>query len=209
MKTSLFLMRHAEVDETYHRVFGGSRIDMGLSARGHQQATALAEWLRRHAFDGVYASPMVRVQLTLEPFRPHYPGTPVPIEGLREVDFGAWTGCGWNDVQEKFGASAYDWLELMEHDQIPGAEPIEHFRTRVADSIRFIVDQHPGERVAVFAHGGVVRMALAHLLGMPMRKFEHFEVDYASATWVDIGEMKAGRPRTEVQLMNFTPWRDQ
>lgn len=208
MKTSLFLMRHAEVEEKYHRVFGGSRIDMGLSALGHRQADALAGWLRRHTFDGVYASPMLRVQLTMDPFRPQYPGTPVLIDGLREVDFGSWTGFGWNDVQEKFGASAHDWLDLMERDQIPGAEPMEAFRSRVADAIRFIVDQHPGQKVAVFAHGGVVRMALSHLLGLPMRKFEHFDVDYAGATWVDIGEVKAGRARTEVQLMNFVPWRD-
>ena len=25
---------------------------------------------------------------------------------------------------------------------------------------------------------------------------------------LDLGELKAGRPRTEVQLLNFTPWRD-
>jgi len=65
-----------------------------------------------------------------------------------------------------------------------------------------------GQRVAVYAHGGVIRMALSILLDLPLRKFEHFEIDYASATWLDIGEIKAGRPRTEIQLLNFTPWRD-
>jgi hypothetical protein len=51
-------------------------------------------------------------------------------------------------------------------------------------------------------------MALSELLGLPLSKFEHFEIDYASATWVDVGEVKAGRARNEIQLLNFTPWRD-
>ena len=34
------------------------------------------------------------------------------------------------------------------------------------------------------------------------------EVDYASVTWVEVGIPKAGRLRNEVQLLNFTPWRD-
>ncbi len=207
MKTSLFLLRHAEVEDKYHRVFGGS-IDMGLSARGHHQADALANWLKRHTFDAVYASPMQRVQLTLAPFRPNFSGTPVPVDNLREVHFGDWTGCGWDEVAERFGMSAFDWLQHMEADLIRGAEPINDFRRRVSDALQFIIDQHPGERVAVFAHGGVIRMALSHLLGLPMRKFEHFEIDYASATWLDVGEVKAGRARNEIQLLNFTPWRD-
>jgi broad specificity phosphatase PhoE len=208
MKTSLYFIRHAEVEETYHRVFGG-RIDMGLSQKGHDQAAALAGWLRNRRFDTVYASPMQRVQLTLAPFRQHHPGEPVLLEGLREVDFGAWTGFGWNEVEEKFGMSAFDWLEHMEHDRIHEAEPIEHFRQRVAQSVHYILEHSRGTTAAVFAHGGVIRMALSVLLGLPMRKFEHFEIDYASVSWLDIGELKAGRPRTEIQLLNFTPWRDR
>jgi broad specificity phosphatase PhoE len=46
-------------------------------------------------------------------------------------------------------------------------------------------------------------MALAHLLELPLPKLVHFEIDYASVTVVD------HRPqRAEVQLLNYTPWRD-
>lgn len=207
MKTRVHLIRHAEVEEKFHRVFGG-RIDMGLSARGHRQALALAGWLRHRKFDTVYASPMQRVQLTMAPFRQSHPGEPVTLDGLREIDFGSWTGLGWDDVQHRFGMSAYDWLEHMEHDRIHGAETIDAFRQRVAHSLHVALERSRGETIAVFAHGGVIRMALSVLLGLPMRKFEHFDIDYASVTAVDIGEIKGGHPRTEVQLLNFTPWRD-
>ena len=39
--TTLFLLRHGEVEDRYHRVFGG-RIDMELSPLGHDQAAKLA-----------------------------------------------------------------------------------------------------------------------------------------------------------------------
>src|SRR5205814_10542582 len=42
-ETTLWLIRHAEVEEAYHNVFGG-RVDMGLSPSGHQQARGLAEY---------------------------------------------------------------------------------------------------------------------------------------------------------------------
>ena len=205
--TRLFLCRHAEVEERYHRVFGG-RIDMGLSSQGLDQAASLARWLAKHRFDSVYASPMQRVQLTIAPCLPQFSQSPVCLDTLREVDFGDWTGCGWDEIQERFGRSAYDWLQLMESNAIPGCEPVDDFRARVSSSLQTILKNSPGQRVAVFAHGGVIRMLLSILIDLPLSKFQHVEIDYASVTCVNIGEIKAGRPRTEIQLLNLTPWRD-
>jgi broad specificity phosphatase PhoE len=96
----------------------------------------------------------------------------------------------------------------LETDAIPEGETVDRFRDRVGKALERILRGSAGQRVAVYAHGGVIRMALAILLDLPLSKFEHFEIDYASTTWLDIGEIKAGRPRTEIQLLNFTPWRD-
>lgn len=205
--TRLFLLRHGEVETRYHRVFGG-RIDMELSERGHEQAGRLSNWLARRPFDAVYASPMRRVQLTLDPFRRHFAGEVTVLPGLREVDFGDWTGLGWDEVQQRFGVSAYDWLQLLERNHVAGAENLQHYHERIAQCLEVILREQAGKTVAVFCHGGVIRMALSILLKQPLSFFEHVEVDYASATWLDLGELKAGRPRTEIQLLNFTPWRD-
>ena len=148
------------------------------------------------------------MQLTLDPFRRHFAGEVTVLPGLREVDFGDWTGLGWDEVQQRFGVSAYDWLHLLERNHVAGAENLQHYHDRIAQCLEVILREQAGKTVAVFCHGGVIRMALAILLKQPLSFFEHVEVDYASATWLDIGELKAGRPRTEIQLLNFTPWRD-
>lgn len=208
MKTTLYLIRHGEVETRYHRIFGGSRIDMELSDFGRQQAGRLANWLARIPLDAVYASPMRRVQLTWEPSRRLFPSDPVILPGLREIDFGDWTGLGWNDVESQFGMSAYDWLHHLEEDRVAGAESLGAFQERLASSLTQILEEQAGRTVAVFCHGGVIRGLLSRLLQQPLRWFEHVEVDYASVTWLDVGILKAGRPRNEIQLLNFTPWRD-
>ena len=55
--TQLYLIRHGEVEERYHKVFGGCRIDMGLSPLGQRQGQAASEWLRDTPLDAIYASP--------------------------------------------------------------------------------------------------------------------------------------------------------
>ena len=200
--TRLFLIRHAEVEVRYHGIFGG-RIDMNLSARGRQMARTLAAYLQRKPLDAVYASPMKRVRQTLAPALRL--GTPVPtvLPGLREIDFGDWTGLGWQTVSDRFGFDSHEWLEQIEARGAPHGEDGRGFRARVEPCVRQILNGHAGKQVAVFCHGGVIRMILAILLDLPLPKTNSFEIEYASLTQVAIHPHMA-----EIELLNFTPWRD-
>jgi broad specificity phosphatase PhoE len=200
--TTLFLVRHAEVEAKYQRVFGG-KIDMNLSPLGHEQAGALAKWLKRQPLDAVYASPMKRVQQTLAPFANHGASKPVILPNLHEVDFGDWTGLSWEQVQEKFGIGAFQWLDQLELGAIPNAENTRTYRARIEPCLQTILQQSPQQNIAVFCHGGVIRMLLAILLELPLPKMGAFEIDYASVTKVCLFPHK-----TEVQLLNFAPWRE-
>lgn len=199
--TELYLVRHAEVERNYHRIFGG-RIDMDLSEYGHEQAGQLAHYLERIQFDAIYASPMKRVQQTLAPLVAHAQIRPTVMADLREVDFGDWTGHRWEEIQPKFNLSAFDWLDALERGAMPNGESAADLRGRVEPCLRQILREHPGQVVAIYCHGGIVRMLLSILLDLPMRKFNCFEVDYASVTQVEVGPNY-----TEVQLLNFAPWR--
>jgi broad specificity phosphatase PhoE len=198
----LFLIRHAEVEERYRRVFGG-RIDMDLSPLGEQQANALAHYLATVPFDVIFASPMRRVQQTLRQFVEHQTKAPVILDELREVDFGTWTGLAWDEISTRFGISAFEWLDQLESGRIREAEPIDQFRARVRTALEQILDNRLGSTAAVVCHGGVIRMLLSILLDIPLRSMARFDFEYASLSIVD---WLPGR--TEVQLLNFTPWRD-
>ncbi len=176
---------------------------MDISPRGHQQAAMLADFLRRKRFDAIYASPMKRVQQTLAPLLTNGAPRPIVVPDLREVDFGDWTGHDWDAVQKKFGASAFEWLHHLERGTIPNAEPLANYRARVEPCLREILERHSGQTVAVFCHGGVIRMMLSLLLELPLSKMSAFDFDYAS-----VSEIEWQPHRMEIQLLNFAPWRD-
>lgn len=200
--TRLYLIRHGEVEKTYHKVFGG-RIDMELSPLGHEQVLALARFLRVAPPEVMYASPMRRVQQTLAPLAEETGLKPVLMEGLREVDFGSWTGLSWDEVLQKHGVSAYSWLHQLDDGTIERAETVPEFRKRVEISLDQILAETPGKTVAVICHGGVIRMLLSVLFDLPFRKMSMFEIEYASVTKIH------HRPsKREIEFLNLTPWRD-
>ncbi len=200
--TRLLLIRHGEVEKRYQGIFGG-RIDMNLSPRGKRQAKILADYLRAKTIDAIYASPMKRVQQTLAPTLKLSRHQQNIFDGLREVDFGDWTGHGWAVVREKFGFPEHEWLEQIENPGAPNGENSRTFRARVEPCLREILRKHAGENVAIFCHGGVVRVALSILLNLPLPQMRSFDVEYASITQVALHPHMA-----EVELLNFTPWRD-
>jgi len=200
--TRLYLLRHGEVESRYHKVFGG-KIDMELSPLGHDQVKAAANYFQRHPPHVMYASPMKRVQQTLAPLAQWTGLKPTILPGLREVDFGAWTGLSWDQVYERFQVSAFDWLNQLELGSIAEAESTADFRRRVDDALRQILSHSPNQEIAVVAHGGTIRMILALILDLPFTKMAAFDIEYASITKVKISEHK-----TVVELLNFTPWRD-
>jgi broad specificity phosphatase PhoE len=200
--TRLWLVRHAEVETRYQNTFGG-RIDMNLSDRGRAQADILAAFLRGKRFDAIYASPMKRVQQTLAPCLKNGLPAPAVLPGLREVDFGDWTGFNWEQVRATFGVHPYDWLDEIELGAVPNGETGVQFRARVEPCLFEIISRHPGGTTAVFCHGGVIRMILAILLQLPLPKTNAFDIEYASVT-----RLALNTQLNEVELLNFTPWRD-
>ncbi len=196
-------MRHGEVEERYHKVFGGSRIDMSLSPRGHAQGEAIARWLADTHLDAVYASPMERVRQTMAPLIASRGIEPEIVDGLREMDFGDWTGHRWDQVQETFGVSAFDWLEIIEDTGILNGETARHLTDRVQPALLQILRDNPNRTVAVFCHGGIIRVILSMLLEMPLKHMAHFNIEYGSISVVEIQPAK--KHAVEVELLNFCP----
>lgn len=199
--TRLFLLRHGEVETRYHRVFGGSRVDMNLSDQGHEQAKHLADFLDGETFDAIYASPMKRALQTMAAITATRGHQPEILHPLQEVDFGDWTGLNWDEVRERFQVSPFQWLHLLDQAAIPNGETGEQFRARIEPVVKTILEAQKGKTAAIVCHGGVIRMILSILLDLPLPKTSLFEIDYASVTMLSIASHK-----TEVKLMNFAPW---
>ena len=200
--TRLLLVRHGEVETRYQKKFGGW-IDMNLSPNGRRQARILADYLRHKTLDAIYASPMKRVQQTVAPTLKLNGHAQTILDGLREINFGDWTGLGWQEVEDRFKFRSHEWLEQIQYHGVPKGESARVFRHRVEPCLRRIIARHRGQNVAIFCHGGVIRMMLAILLQLPLPKTNHFDIEYAGVTQVALHPHMA-----EIELLNFTPWRD-
>lgn len=150
----LLLIRHAlpvRVDEG--AVEGPA--DPALADLGRGQAAALAEWLAEEKVDAIYCSPMRRAVETAAPLAARL-GLEVTVEdGVAEYDR---ESPSYIPVEELKAAGDPRWHQLPEQP--------EHFRGVVVDAIERIVAAHPGQRVAVVCHGGVVNAYAAHVLGI-------------------------------------------
>jgi len=201
--TQLYLIRHGEVEEKYHKVFGGCRIDMNLSPHGQRQAEALDAWLADTKLDAVYASPMKRVQQTMAPLLARRSVEPIILQDLREIDFGDWTGSRWDEVQKNFGVSAFDWLEIIETNGIANGEDIGELKSRVQECLLKIIHAHPHGKVAIFCHGGIIRVIIALLLEVPLAHLAHFNIEYGSISLVEL--LPERKHAVEIELLNFRP----
>ncbi|WP_374573743.1 histidine phosphatase family protein [Phenylobacterium sp.] len=146
--------------------------DPELSAEGHEQARKAADWLRHEGVGAVWSSPMCRAVQTAEPFAALTGHEIRRHEGVAEFDRDA----GAYVPMEVLKRENYEaWLAFARGEH---AMDIDAFQKAVVDALEEVIAAHPGERVAVFCHGGVINVWTAHVLGMAPRLF--FEPGYTS-----------------------------
>lgn len=150
----LLLIRHAlpvRVDEG--TVDGPA--DPHLAPLGVAQADALADWLAGEQIDAIWSSPMRRALETADPLARRL-GLAVTVdEGLAEYDRHA---ASYIPIEELKASNDPRWNQLPERP--------EEFQAEVVEAIERIVQAHPGQRVAVVCHGGVVNAYAGHVLGI-------------------------------------------
>jgi 2,3-bisphosphoglycerate-dependent phosphoglycerate mutase len=162
--TELLLIRHGESQPAqpgtpFPLVHGQG--DPELAPEGRDQAERVAGRLAARHIDAIYVTPLRRTAQTAAPLARALGITPAVEPGLREVHLGQWEGGLFRIMVAERDALAERMWTQERWDIIPGAEPAATFRARVRAAIERLAAAHPGQRVAVFTHGGVIGEALA------------------------------------------------
>ncbi len=134
--------------------------DIALNARGREQALRLGAAVgKSHAGEpvhAIYSSDLSRAFDTAQAVANHTGLTVKPDVGLRERTFGIFEGHTFDEVMQTRPEDAKRW-RLREPDYCPeGGESLRQFRTRILGCVEALAIQHPGEQIAVVAHGGVM-----------------------------------------------------
>jgi probable phosphoglycerate mutase len=115
----------------------------------------LADWLVAESIDALWCSPMRRALETAGPVAERLGLAPTVDVGLSEYDRDA---TEYIPVEELKAAGDPRWTEVPERP--------EHFVGVVVEAVERIVAAHPGQRVAVVCHGGVINAYTGHVLGV-------------------------------------------
>ncbi|KPP96985.1 histidine phosphatase family protein [Marinobacter sp. HL-58] len=182
------LIRHGE--PAGGPMFRGSQDDP-LSDTGWQQMnTAVSD---EDSWDLVITSPLERCRdfaRTLAGQRQ------LPLQEeprLQEIGFGDWEG----KTSEQIMANTPEaltgfWSDPVKH-QPPGGEALADFNNRVTEAWRYWQKEAAGKRILVVCHGGVIRMILAEVLGIPLgRSFSAIAVPYACRSRIRVDESEYG-----------------
>lgn len=146
----LFIIRHGEPDLT-----GDDLSDPPLTELGERQAVATASFLEAMSFDAIYVSPQRRAQQTSMPLVGQRGISPVTDQRIAEFDY----ELGSYVTPATFeGMTRPEAMTLLAEYQGPA------FQSRVLSGFGDIVQNHPGETVAVVCHGGVINAVVKDVL---------------------------------------------
>ncbi|CAH0526119.1 histidine phosphatase family protein [Vibrio hippocampi] len=180
---NFILVRHAKVN-AQAGLFGQTDIDV----LPHEQQSLLSNLVESSVkFERVISSPLVRCAELATLIEQRYQ---VPIEfdeNIQEMNFGDYDGLTFDQM------SAEQW-QLMEQFwrhpakvTLPNGESLAQFQARVVHAWQQI-QQRQGNSL-ILAHGGVIRIIIAHILGLDWQQpqlYANLHIDNGSATHIQI-----------------------
>jgi broad specificity phosphatase PhoE len=198
-ETRVLLLRHAEsaAPDRFH----GAESDIGLSERGHRQATWLAGYLADLRPGEVYSSALLRARETAGPIAVACRQVTWVVPELNERLMGALSGRSKAEHWDDYAAEKERWKAGDLDYARPEAESFTSVRDRSVRALARIARAWPGRTVVVVAHGVLIRIALASLIdGLGPQDFDEIGIDNGA-----INDLRWDGQRWWAEALNRVP----
>ena len=162
--TKLFLIRHGQSAGNAEGRFGGHSATP-LSELGQEQARLTAKALAKESIGAIYSSDLLRAVQTAEPLAKMLGLEIVTSQALRERNVGVLEGLTFDESKEAHPEDYYALVNRNIHHVITEGESYRHLLNRISTELRDILQQHRGQRIAIFTHTGALCFMTLHLLG--------------------------------------------
>jgi probable phosphoglycerate mutase len=113
------------------------------------------------------------------------------VRGLAEMQVGDWQG------QSLRRLSRHKLWPVIQHTpslaRFPGGESFPEAQARIVAALEALRARHPSPRaiVACFSHADMIKLAVAHYIGMPLDLFQRLALDPASITALHVRPERA------------------
>jgi probable phosphomutase (TIGR03848 family) len=187
--TTLLLIRHATNDFVKTGKLAGWTPEVHLNDEGKAQAEALGERLKEAPLNVIYASPLERTMETAQAIAQHHPDLNViQYAEVGEVRYGDWEGMKISTLSKR-----KMWQVVQEYPSrayFPNGETMRGVQMRVVNALEELVTRHPNEMVAVVFHADLIKMAVAHYLGVHLDNFQRIVISPASISTIMLGHSR-------------------
>jgi alpha-ribazole phosphatase/probable phosphoglycerate mutase len=174
-------------------------IDVPLSENGVGQITRLSAFLSAEVrkcgsaegknsctLGAVYCSGLSRAVKSAEIIAEPFGLKPIVVEDFKERNFGVWEGMSFDEIQEKYPDAFNAWAENpLKFSPMEGESTLD-VRDRSLKVFSEITGKHNGDSIAIVAHGGINRVILCELMGIPLENIFRIEQDFAALNVIEL-----------------------
>ena len=153
--TRIIALRHGETTWNVDTRIQG-HLNIPLSPIGRWQAEQLAQALSDEPLAAIYASDLARAWETAQYVARLQNLSVIEEIGLRERGFGDFEGKTFAEIAALLPEQSLRWRKRDPYFAPAGGETLVALRTRVLEAAARLAAQHPGEQIALVAHGGVM-----------------------------------------------------
>ncbi|HUM09216.1 MAG TPA: histidine phosphatase family protein [Acidocella sp.] len=186
-----WLIRHALVHpDSLSYLYGTDDVPLceaTMQAQAGRYA-ALAARLPRPA--RLVCTPLSRTRLTAEALmRRGYPKTGLQVEpAFVEQNFGQLQGMPIAGFDARGHAERHPFWPIHAAETPPGGESFAHLITRVGAGLEALLASANGEHTIIVSHGGAIRAACAHALGLTPHQALCLQIDNISLTRLEFND---------------------
>jgi len=182
----LYFLRHGQSEANALGVMAGWT-DAPLTILGNEQAMDAAQRLRNlnlgHPvlLDAILSSDLVRAKDTATPLAKAFGLKMVELEGLREVNLGAWENLSFTQIKAMNPDAVSKWMSEGMSFTYPQGESLRDAVTRATRVIEVFETQgsDPLTSLMIVAHGGLIGGLIAHYVFGDALLASHLNIENA------------------------------
>jgi probable phosphoglycerate mutase len=181
--TRIVAVRHGETAwNRATRVQGHT--DIGLNETGLWQARRLAHAVADAGISAVYASDLQRAAQTAHAVAQRVGVQVVTDRDLRERHFGVFEGRTFAEIEQHWPEQALRWRRRDPDFGAEGGETLADFYARSVACATRLAARHPGETIALVAHGGVLDCLYRAATRVGLQAQRTWQLGNASINWL-------------------------
>lgn len=185
VSTTILLVRHGQTNANATGFYMGWS-DEDLNELGYTQARRLSARFASMPIASIYTSPLRRAYTTAAILAEPHKLELTVLDDLIEIQLGDWQGLHMDEIKKR-------WPKLWQQSRtdpseltMPNGESYRQVTERAVRALKMVAEANRGKQAAIVTHEVIVKVLIAHVLGVSNSIYRRIEVDNASLSLIRV-----------------------